>query len=192
MHNLRLDENIRVSATCPAERSQCGMAGKRRYGLDRKPGRRSQSRIKNPRPIRSEVSLSAQSQACQTAAIPRPAEMHRNYSAHPLKSLHKTAIARWAFTHPSLTVNSERHLLNKIAFLQSLDKRNLGGCYASNRNLAKRCKLSERTVQRHTKQMQIEGIITIEPQWTGGAPGKGRQATNLIKVVGFPYDYFPE
>ena len=109
-----------------------------------------------------------------------------NCNTHPLKSLHKSAIAKWAYSHPLLTAHSERQLLSKITYLQSLDKRNLGGCYASNQNLARRCGLSQRTVQRATKRMQRQGIITVKEQWTGGLPGRGRQSANLIQVVGFP------
>lgn len=109
-----------------------------------------------------------------------------DYNAHCLKSLHKAAIAKWAFTHPVLTNKSERRLLSKIAYLQSLDKLNLGGCYASSTNLAKRCDLSKRTAQRAIKKMERQGIITVKEQWTGGTPGEGRQSSNLIQVIGFP------
>ena len=112
--------------------------------------------------------------------------------AYPLRSLHPVEIRKWAFTHPLLTANSDRQILSKVTYLQSLDKRNLGGCYASNRNLAKRCGLSKRTVQRSIDRMLKLCIITIKEQWTGGAPGKGRQSANLIKVVGFPVQLMDE
>lgn len=88
--------------------------------------------------------------------------------------------ARWATRHPSAANNTDRDILNRLAFLATLDRAELGGAYPTLNALAAHVGRHRRTVIRRLRRLAALGVLTIESRH--GATGA--QASNVYRLTG--------